>query len=105
MVVNVKMDRIYVITVIYFDGKRIKESRRWGWTCSIEKAHDVIINNEADIFEDDYNLAVIEETNSNIPPQTKDIAWYKAYRGYDTITIELIERPKEMKNITNFGLG
>ena len=101
---------IYLITVLTSVGD-IKK-RTWGWYPEFEDAEKVILENQTDIFESYYDLAVIEKVPCGVIAIAEDTWWYKVVydRVYDRLNtflvekIDKIEKPQRFENNFNFGM-
>jgi hypothetical protein len=104
---------IYTIYLFHyeFDYKilayRTKSHRTVGFFFDIKKAENAILNNAGDMFECDFNYAMIEKLNEGIYPHSEVIKCYKAERNAINYDIELIcecENPYS-DQICNFSIG
>jgi hypothetical protein len=114
--------KVYAVGVIHADlsenpRRFIKDSRLWYLFADFQSAEKCVLENQSDIFEYYYNLALIEEigvipsqkskdkgTWGYIPPQW----WYRIVYNDDpdgAPTIEKIPTPKCMENVACFWVG
>lgn len=98
----------------------IKEQRLWYIFKNFEDAEKCVLENQSDIFEGYYNMALIEEVylhdyspapslSSNDGVWTRNQWWYQAdylseYPERDPI-ITKIDKPKILENTTRFWVG
>jgi hypothetical protein len=116
-----KQKTIFVITVI--DSKELEKNidnacRPWGFYFKFSDAEEVVLENQSDIFEFKYDLAVIEEYSEGwffLPKET----WYKANfiksrkknldlaaRFRETkVKVKKISRPRIVRSWCNFAMG
>lgn len=106
------MDKIYTVTTLYVwsPGKRLNielperivRSRLVGWFPTLERAEEVVVNNEGDIYEHGYyNYCVIEEVFPGLYPHVGREEWFKGGKGGYVLTA----KPGWLKNSMNFGIG
>ena len=103
------MDKIYLLTTVHIgnqptheDGSLIKRKRTVGWFPTLERAEEVVIHNEGDIYEaGHYDHCVIEEIQSGLYPHVSREEWFKWMRG----RYILIGKPESLDNLINFGIG
>lgn len=116
--------KVYSVGVIQADlsdnaGKFIKEQRLWYLFKNFEDAEKCVLENHGDIFECDYDYAVIEETyvhDYSNPAKDGELAyvpeqwWYHA--EYSTTNrwetdpiICKVNRPKCMENVCYIWIG
>ena len=109
------MDKIYLITAIHISSKPIrknysliKRSRAVGWFSTLDRAEEIVLNNEGGIYEGGhYDHCVIEEICSGLYPHVAMEEWFKwtkrkmiDYSGYI-----IIPKPEELKGFINFSIG
>lgn len=97
-------DPIYVITMLnskyYFDKFH---QRVVGFYHEKEIAESAVLENSLDIYENEYDIAVIEETKPG-EYSLSDIRWF--YK-YDPSTEKYFpcEEPEEFFHVINIGIG
>lgn len=109
---------IYIVTtlVVREDGSR-KSRRAWGWHPTFDDAKYAVTHNDADIFENDYNYAVIEEVRPGTITLCEKRWWFQvvrdaesdpggALRGWYCASgaVECAE-PEWARSSINFGIG
>ena len=120
------MYKVYAVGVMQVDLSRAdkfpsdRKSRLWFFFANFEDAEKCVLENQSDIFEYYYNIALIEEhyvhdPNDPAPPEIGVIAkqwWYEAQYPTDEKTgeslpliISKIETPQIFRNIVNFWAG
>lgn len=119
------MYKVYAVGVMQIDLSETQKypnghkTRLWYFFANFEDAEKCVLENQTDIFEYYYNVALIEEhyvhdPNDPAPPSIGVLAkqwWYKAeyvedYEGTLTnIVISKIDKPQVFKNIVNFWAG
>ncbi len=99
-----KNDPIYVITMMrskdYFEKFR---ERVVGFFHEKENAENHLLKNYGDIYENEYDLAVIEETYPGLF-SINDTRWFYKYVP-DTEKYFPIGEPEEFKQVINLGIG
>jgi hypothetical protein len=99
-----KNDPIYVITMMrskdYFEKF---QSRVVGFYHEKQNAEEAVLANSLDIYECEFDLSVIEETEPGEYALSTDRWFYT----YDPITEKYfpIEEPDEFKQVINLGIG
>lgn len=82
----------------------ITKSRTWGWYSSLEEAQKCVLENHCDIYEGDYNYAVIEEVKEGVlhglacPKEW----WYKWKGSWENGSYKPWKKPKEYDNVIFF---
>lgn len=113
-----KIPPIYIVTtlVVREDGSR-KSRRTWGWHPTLADARHAVSTNDADIFENDYNYAVIEEARPGSMTLCENRWWFKvirdaerdpggALRGWFIATgAEECGEPEWARQTINYGIG
>ncbi len=99
---------IYIVTTMVFDEAlgRTTSERTWGWHPTEDDAKDAVINNDAGIFECDYNLAVIEEVfcGTLADGGSSRSCWFKAFRDdYKVVLVESCEQPVGLEGLFSMG--
>jgi hypothetical protein len=94
------MSNIFVITMVDDEN----ENRNTvGISTDRKTALEWATNNTDDIFENHkYKYCVVEEYEEGVYPKCVSEAWFK--RNW-SITSEQIPKPKEYRNIVNWGIG
>lgn len=109
---------VYLVTamVVRDDGSR-KSRRTWGWHPTLADAKYAIHTNDGDIFENDYNYAVIEEVRAGSITLSETRWWFRVVRdaendpagvlrGWFEVTgAEEIPEPSWASGSINFGWG
>jgi hypothetical protein len=91
----------------------IIDQRLWFLSSSFELAQKSVLENEGDIFESYYNLALIEEVSvqgvTSLPFIVSPQWWYKAsfdvVTPLDPISIVSIPKPQCVENVYSFWVG
>lgn len=88
----------------------VLDSRLWYLFSSFEHAERCVLENETDIFENYYNLALIEEISIlDKKPiwQAPKQWWYRAQYvdDYSTCSVEQIDAPQRAENVVCFWVG
>lgn len=106
--------KVFAVGTIKIDfNNKVLNSRLWFLFKYFEDAHNCIINNSCDIFENYYNFGLIEEVELIDDYSTGSVKsyqqwWYEA-RYNKGITedpqIIKIDIPNSFKNITNWWVG
>lgn len=96
--------------VLESSDRFVLDSRLWYLFSTFEQAEQCILQNQTDIFESYYNLALIEEiTVLDKHPiwQAPKQWWYKATHTDDDVMphIEAIEAPQRAENVVCFWVG
>ena len=103
---------IYVVTTLYVWipdrclsvalPKRVVRNRSVGWFPTLDRAEEVVMNNEGDIYECGYyNYCVIEKVSPGLYPDVSREEWFEWKNGGYT----LIPKPDWLKDSLNFGIG
>lgn len=91
----------WFLTVMREDGWN---RRCWGFFDNFEEAEQAVIDNDADIYEEEYEYAVLEEQHmGTIAMGTGRMFWYKFNRR--TEKYEKIDPPVWSQNIAHWGIG
>lgn len=102
---------IYVVTVFVHhpEADRYKNKRTWGWHPTYEDAAVAVVTNDGDIFECDYNLALIEETHAGSLGGVLDENrwWFSADRDVEgrLSTVTECAEPSWARNVVGYGFG
>jgi hypothetical protein len=94
----------WFITGISNRGRLAAASRRcWGFFDSFQEAERAVLENDADIYECEYEHMVIEGYRMGLMVIGKDQHWYK----YDPTTEKFnsIAPPDWAVNVVNWGIG
>jgi hypothetical protein len=97
---------IYTITTVEWPEENdevVAHTRCVGWTSNFFDAERVIIKNIGDIWEYNYNYAVIEELAEGLYPHPIQEWWFKwdnKIKGYKRVM-----KPDKLKMFTNFSIG
>lgn len=96
---------IYLVTTLNLDRWENYRSRAVGYLETLEEAMQAVITNEFDIYENGhYPYAVIEEVPSGIYPHGKEY-WYEWVGDVEAGGYKAIVKPRDEKNICNYGIG
>lgn len=110
------MNKVYAVGCLEIDlsenpKKLFLEQRLWYMCPDFATAEKAILANELDMFENNFNFALIEEISllgagehpyADIPKQW----WYGATRkDYEVVLIEPVAAPTCVKNIAYFWVG
>jgi hypothetical protein len=80
------------------------EKRCWGFFDDFIQAEQAVINNDSDIYECEYEYAVLEEHHmGTIAMGTGRMFWYRY--NQDTEQYEKIDPPKWSQNVVHWGIG
>ena len=94
--------KIYTITVGKQDPAWAIDSPRCvGYYQDLEIAHEAVLKNAGLMFEDCYNVAVIEEVPEGIHAFPREEWWYV----FDSDKVFLINRPRSAEGLVGFGIG
>jgi len=119
------MNKVYAVGCLQIDetpnAKRtIKEDQLWHLFAKFEDAEECVLGNSGDLFECNFNYALIEETyviNPSDPPKEDELLtmprewWYFAdhSKGNEENLFEpeisACEKPKCLKNCVYFWIG
>jgi len=114
------MNKVYAVGVMRIDLTETyplgKSQRLWHFFAHFEDAEKCVLENWGDMFENYYNVALIEEHFVYDPQDIADSLvvgkqwWYQAtYEEYerdaDRIYISKIEPPASLQGIINFWAG
>jgi hypothetical protein len=90
------MDKIYLVTTVHIEypvcrshrfDPNIIRNRSVGWFPTLERAEEVVVSNEGDIYEaGHYNHCVIEEVVPGLYPHITREEWFKWEEGKYVIT-------------------
>ena len=97
-----KRETIYTITTMT-NLRPDHELRCVGWFKTVIEASLTIKGNYCDIWEGDNNYAVVEEFSFGLYPHPIREIWFKWDK--DKGQYAEIEKPKEVANLINFGIG
>lgn len=94
---------MYFITMIEIKNGEINDTRCVGYVASLDKAKEILENNECDICETCYNYATIENIPEGIYQYDTSPIWFK----FNELEEKYIEcnKPEESKNWTGFAIG
>lgn len=96
------MDEIYLVTTIHI-GDLIWQwgrKRTVGWFPTFERAKEVVVNNDGDIYEcGHYNHCVIEEVVPGLYPHITRKEWFKWKNGGYVVI-----KPDKIR-VGNIGIG
>ena len=81
----------------------VSSRRCWGFFGSFEDAECAVLENDADIYECEYEYMVIEDYRMGLMTIGKDPHWYQY--NYTTEKFNPIETPDWAVNIVNWGIG
>jgi len=95
---------IYTITTLMFLKADIKKERIVGWFSNYNHSRETVEKNYCDINEGDYNFAVIEKTYEGLYPYT-ECFWFKWDKEKEEYIYDPECVPKELKSVSNFGIG
>jgi hypothetical protein len=91
----------WFLTVMRKCGNR---SRTWGFFDDFNEAEQAVIHNDTDIYECEYEYAVLEEHHMGVIAHgTGNMFWYKYNRG--TEKYEKIDPPEWSLNVCHWGIG
>ncbi len=82
--------------------------RAWGWHPTREDAWEAVLGNDGDMFECDFNYAVVEEFPPGTLAETARRWWFKATRTVPGMSVTDVEPCDELPGFSrtiNFGLG
>lgn len=114
-----KLAPIYLVTVMIVDeeGRQRRGRRTWGWHPTLDDAKQAVMTNDGDMFENDYNLVVIEEAYAGSLTLAENRWWFEvvrdpkedpegAERGWICASgAKEIPEPAWAKHTINFGIG
>lgn len=87
------------------DGHKFSDKgRTWGWYQQYEDAVNAVMKNHSDMWECDFNYALIEEVPEGALPCSEVSQWFQASR-YPALIIEKCEPPPYSNGICNFTIG
>jgi hypothetical protein len=101
-----KKKSVFFVTTIDLNLKNnlpINDRRTVGWFQSFKLADICVTRNYGDIWEGNYNYAVIEELEWGLYPHPLSEQWYKFNK--EKQEYEKTEKPEQFKNIVNFSIG
>jgi hypothetical protein len=97
------------------ESGNIQHRRLWMMTTEFKDAEECVLQNQGDIFENDYNFALIEDVNvlePNVPSGTYATVpkqwWYQANRKDDSdeiVSIVHINAPEDFEGICHWWVG
>jgi hypothetical protein len=78
--------------------------RTWGWYASLETAKQSVEENLADIYEGEYDCALIEEIHEGVlyGAEISKEWWYKWKGSWEKGGYKPWKKPKEYDNVTGF---
>lgn len=80
------------------------EKRTWGFFDDFNEAEQAVIRNDTDIYECEYEYAVLEEHYmGTIAMGTGRMSWFRYNR--DTEQYARIDPPEWSKNVCHWGIG
>lgn len=94
----------WFLTVMNGPHDKDYRKRTWGFFDNFEEAEQAVMMNDADIWECEYDYAVLEEHYmGTLAMGTGKMSWYK----YNRITemYEKIDKPEWSKNVCHWGIG
>ena len=98
--------KLYTVTTIWEKKGTLMSKSCLAACVTLDRAKDIIENNEGDIFETVYNLAVIEIIESDtLYSYGKERWWYQWEGDLKTGKYISIECPERYKNVSGFGIG
>lgn len=106
---TIRTMKLYSVTAI--NGNR---DRCVAICSTLDRAKEIVENNEADIWELEYDLVVVESTESDCMyggfPDPVEQYWYewtgpRGWAGVGANGYTPIERPVKYKNVCGFGIG
>ena len=96
--------RKYIYTVTVLKDLNIPSGRRcFGWFSNPKKAKEAVERNGCDIHECLYMFAVVERFEDGLYSISRVTWWYKWNEKLKCY--EPIEKPEEVSNRINFGIG
>lgn len=96
---------IYLITcMVSADTSR---KRTWGYYLEFETAEQLVLRNATDMFEEEFDCAVIEEVPDGLLTISKVKQWYRAdySKSQELPTIYKMDAPIWAKDVVNWGIG
>jgi hypothetical protein len=100
---------IYVVTMLVLNERlgTARSRRTWGWHPTQDLAEDSVRVNDGDLWENDYSHAVIEEFGAGSSARCTRRWWYTSRRADDGTFMGalLVDEPKPLHGIVNFGMG
>lgn len=94
---------MYFITMIEIKNGEINDTRCVGYVASLDKAKEILENNECDICETCYNYATIENIPEGIYQYDTSPIWFKFNELEEKY--EECNKPEESKNWAGFAIG
>lgn len=93
----------FITTIEDFNEHSTKHSRCVGYFSDLNRAKEVLTENQCDLFETIYNYAVIEKVAEGLYQYDLNPLWFKWSREEECY--KEIDKPKEARNIVGFGIG
>lgn len=98
---------------LVLDDILIGSKRSFGYFFSLESAREAVENNRCNIYEEKYELVLIEEIKEGIHCRATSVAWYKWRTNkknpkngeFTNGKYFPCKQPKELKIVTNFCMG
>lgn len=82
----------------------IRSSRTWGWYSDLKGAEECVLNNYADIYEGEYEYALVEKAAEGIlyGGEESEEHWYKWEGSWDKGGYKACDKPKEYGGVIHF---
>lgn len=95
---------MYFITLIKVQKGKMTRKRCVGYTKTFEEAEEIVLGNEYDIFENEYNYAVVEKIDSGIYQYDENAVWYQMDYAIDEVA-KMRENPNFARGVVGFAIG